>query len=246
MYKRYILFLTCLIPGLIRAQLVSEGNNFFTREYTGMFQVYGKGIGTDMKLGWYTSATTVNFIHAELITLRNAKEVKVINANLQQDARTYVYNKINHAYPLHLGYGIKKYLAPKLYRNSTSVAICASGGLALTALKPIYLNTITINPDFPNGLINTVRVSEETYPHQSIILGNAGFGYGFDELTVTTGLYGKLGLNMEWSDYFDEITAIEVGVIVDAFTKPLPLLRQFNNQQIYSNFYIALVFGSKK
>ena len=243
--KSILTFFFCFYATFLSAQMNNEDKINYDNEYTFGAQIYNKGIGIDFKLANFNTIRKATFYHAQLMTIRDPKEVKISNS-AQDQSGVYTYNKINQAFALNLGYGFRYYLAPKLTNSDAAVSLNISGGLSLTFLKPIYVNVLDYSSGSnPAGNIKSQKITENNAPLQSDILGNSQFSKGLNELSTYTGLYTKVGLNVDWSDYMENIKSIEVGFIINAFSSNLPLIRKYENKSVYSTFYIAFSIGDK-
>ena len=242
--KSILTIILCFLGTLASAQVNYEDKLNFENEYTFGGQIYNKGIGLDFKFTKFKSIRKAIFFHTEITNIRNPKEIKLSNP-IQDQTGIYTFNKMNQAFALHLGMGYRYYLAPKLANSDAAVSLNVSGGLSFAFLKPVYLNVYEIDAKDPNGRIVSYKVTEENAQPQYDIIGNSEFSKGLNELSTRVGLYTKVGLNVDWSDYLENVKSIEVGFIINAFASPLPLLRKYNNNNIYSTFYIAFCIGNK-
>ncbi|MFH1005808.1 MAG: hypothetical protein V1781_10030, partial [Bacteroidota bacterium] len=59
------------------------------------------------------------------------------------------------------------------------------------------------------------------------------------------GVFFKLGLGFEHSPLDDDIKLFEIGVIMDAYLQPVPIMANIKNNQIFVNVYLNIMFGKK-
>jgi len=71
------------------------------------------------------------------------------------------------------------------------------------------------------------------------------FVNGISEIELVPGIFGKFGLNFEYSPYDNKLKALEVGVAVDLFYKEVPLMYSSYNNQYWVTFYLMFEFGKK-
>ena len=89
----------------------------------------------------------------------------------------------------------------------------------------------------------------ETLPENKSIekelAADFGFGKGVNEMEFIPGIYGKFGLNFEYSPYDEKLKSMEVGVAFDLFYKEVPLMYDTYNNQYWITFYLMLEIGKK-
>ena len=77
------------------------------------------------------------------------------------------------------------------------------------------------------------------------IYGRAPFTQGIGEINFHPGLYGKLGFNFEYAPVFEDVKALEIGVILDVYPTEIPIMAFIDNKQFFLSFYITLMYGRK-
>lgn len=96
-----------------------------------------------------------------------------------------------------------------------------------------------------------------TVPYQPSLSGAppAGILAGFGRSKIVPGLNAKAALNLELSTFRHNVTGLEVGFLVEAFTRRIQLMAYTNNpnstpnvgnNSFFTSGYINLYFGSKK
>jgi hypothetical protein len=73
-----------------------------------------------------------------------------------------------------------------------------------------------------------------------------GLGKGWNHLKLTPGLYVKPGLRFDYGRYNDLLTAIEVGVTAEFYSKKIPQMISNKERQFFFSAYFALMFGKRK
>jgi hypothetical protein len=94
-----------------------------------------------------------------------------------------------------------------------------------------------------------MRYSEETassFLSRNAIAGGAGFGYGFNEISLTPGVQGKVALHLDWGAYTEYVRAAEVGFMADFYFKEVPIMVSENSKAVFFNLYAAIIFGKRK
>lgn len=181
----------------------------------------------------------LNFLGA----LKHPKEVKSINPT-NDNARPYVYGKLNHLMVMKLGYGNQHIIADREQVLGLKIFFNYMVGPNVGILKPMYLEIIKDNPDGP-----TIKVIEKYDPKvhtdQSRIFGGAPFlSNGFDELKFIPGASAKASLGFDWGNSDNEIKVLETGIMVDAFPREVPIFAYIKNKYVFINMFVSLSFGS--
>ena len=112
-------------------------------------------------------------------------------------------------------------------------------------LKPAYIDYFILNADGTNSLV-TEKYNPQKHSIEYRIYGNGPFLSGFNELDVKVGVFGRVGLNIEYGQYPDEYKSLEAGVTFDAFNEKLPMVNKAEHIQFFPAMYIAFNFGWKK
>ena len=111
-------------------------------------------------------------------------------------------------------------------------------------LKPVYLQILE-----PTGISGQFDLSIKRYNpsdhYVDNIYGRAPFTEGLDKLFFRPGGYLKLGVNFEYAPFFEDVKALEVGVIADFYPKEIPIMAYTENKQIFLSFYLTLMYGRK-
>jgi hypothetical protein len=175
--------------------------------------------------------------------MRHPKEIKTVNPYFDA-AKSYVYGKQNTFNILRLGTGLQQTLYSKFDRHGVEIRLVYSGGLSAGFLKPVYLEILK-----PTGTFNEFEVVTEKYNPQEHfvdnIYGRSPFMVGIDEMKFRPGVYGKVGFNFEYAPIFDDVKAIEVGAIIDAYPTEVPIMALIDNKQLFLSFYINFMYGKK-
>lgn len=198
------------------------------------------GWGGSFKYYQHLSYKIKRFYTFEYQNLKHPKQEKVTNA-FDDNAKSFFYSKINSFTHARLGIGGQRAFALKELKKGIQVSWIYSGGLNLGFLKPIYLEVYDLD--------NAGQRVEERYDPEvhtiGVIYGRGSYLKGFDEMQFVPGIYGKFGLNFEYSPYDERIKSMEVGVAVDLFYKEVPLMYNTYNNQYWITFYLMFELGKK-
>jgi hypothetical protein len=219
----------------------------------GNLHTYGWGIS--FRHAKQLTVKKQRILEAQFIGIKHPKEKRKRNERLQPIAcinaspSAYIYGKQNSFFTLRAGYGKMRVLAQKAEKNGVQVRLFYGGGASIGLLKPYYVDVaFNITNDPPCYVESQKYDPEQPYAgneflqHQRIY-GSSGFGRGLGEIKPHPGAYGKIGLNFEWASYNDLVKAVEVGAILDAYYKSVPIMAEVRNYQFYPSLYIDVLMG---
>jgi len=202
--------------------------------------LHTQGLGVSLKYNKHLSHKLKRFYSFEFQNLKHPKQEKVVNA-FDDNAKSFFYGKINALTNMRLGIGGQRAFAMKEIKKGVQIAVIYSGGFNLGFLKPIYLEVYDVD--------GTKEIVEQRYNPEihtiGVIYGRGSAFSGIDQMEFVPGLFGKFGLNFEYSPYDEKIKSMEVGVAVDWFYKEVPLMYNTYNNQYWVTFYLMFELGKK-
>jgi hypothetical protein len=161
----------------------------------------------------------------------------------------YVYGKINNFYVFKMGAQQQFLFGNKSNKNGVSVTGNVGGGLTLGLLRPYYLEV--------NDFVTRTRknISYEgadklsfssTDSLKNLQATGARFTTGWDEIKINPGAYAKAALRFDYGRYNESISAIEVGITGEFYSKKVAQLVFIDPKQFFFNAYFSLYFGRRK
>jgi hypothetical protein len=258
-----VLFFAAVSNGVI-AQIDQESdtigdNILFRREMYGSASFHSAGWGLGFRIGQNRTYYNKKMFDFDLAEMKSPKEYKRSNANFS-NSRRYIFGKMNNIYLLRAGYGAQKLINRKPYWGGIEVRFFYFGGLTLSLAKPVYLyiaNYKTVGDQLLYEITTEKYDPEKHYPWRTIvyvndtttrdidIYGKAPIYKGFDEIKPYPGAYVKTGFNFEYGSYNQSIKAVEVGAILDAFPKGLPIMTHIDPYHFFVNVYVSFTFGKR-
>lgn len=206
-----------------------------------IFGTYGKVV----------SADKYRFYQVELAELRHPKEVRqsseLFNPRIPESPRPFVFGKQNNFFALNVSVGKRVTIGEKANRSGVEVNFIYQGGPTLGLAKPYYLDVFRDGSDLFN-LIESIKYTEkrrEDFLDISNIYGASGFTRGLGELRFYPGVHGKAGLNFDWANYSEFVTALEVGLAANAFLRTVPIMVDAPNRPYFIYLYLGIQFGKK-
>jgi len=220
-------------PPLMKGE-IAFGLNVHTSGTLGLQFRKAKNITGYKKLFWET----------DLVGMKHPKEIKSVNRYFT-DAKAFVFGKQNSLTILRGGVGYEKTLYSKAEKNGIEIRFVYSGGLSLGITKPVYLNILE-----PTGKFGEFDIVVEKYdPNKHFlddIYGRAPFTYGMSQINFHPGAYGRIAFNFEYSPIYYDVKALELGAIIDAYPKEIPIMALIENKKFYFTFYMTFIYGRKK
>lgn len=218
----------------------------YRNEAEGGLNVHSNGFGLTFKRGWHLTGYKKQMLDIDFVSLRDPKQYKLANLNIP-DSKPFFFGKLNFAYILRGGYGRQNVIFGKAERSGVEVRYNYYVGLSLGITKPVYLDILVKNPFDPQtNVIDTRRYDpNDTAQVLEYIYGPGPYFNGLDHLSIYPGGYGKFAISFEYAGWQQKITAIETGVVIDAYAKGLPIMANGTMNNIFFNFYISLIWGGK-
>lgn len=221
---------------------VADANLLFKQQAVGGINAHTEGWGFFFRRAKILNIYRKIFWEVEAVTMHDEHEYKMSDANAP-DATPYYFGKLNGMETIRLGVGASQMLWRKNDLNCTQIDVVYAVGLSIAVLKPVYLEVLTNNP---NG--NGLPVVQEYDPNTdtpSNIYGRASVFDGLGQLKFYPGGYGKIGLNFDFSNRHQLVKALEIGVVVDAYDKVIPIMAFTKNNQAFINLYASFSLGKR-
>ena len=233
-----------LLLGLVMkfpAQLPAEQNNkagFRKSAYGGLI-MHTQGLGLNLYFSKFKTADTKKLFAFDIVSMKHPKEVKSFGV-IDENAKGFVFGKLNSLYVLRLGLGRKRILYEKLREQAVEISYFWIAGASIGMAKPVYLEVFNIVGE----LIQVERYDPEKH-NLTNIFGRGPAARGISEIKFYPGVCLKLGVTFEYSGYRSGIKAIEVGGVFDAYPQRIPIMTKTKNNFLYPSLYINLLFGKK-
>ena len=195
----------------------------------------------------------LRFWSLEGVMLKNAKE----DRKSSLIGGTYIDRKTNYAFVLRPSVGIQRILFRKAADAGVQVNGLLSVGPSLGLLMPYYIsydrtaartNVINLSTD------EIVNEQYNPYKHTitGAILDHGPLFSGIGQTQVVPGFHLRGGLSFEYGRYRDAVTGLEVGFLVEGFTKRLLILSPSTlsdtdalNRKFFPSVYLTLYFGHR-
>lgn len=223
----------------------------YNREFALGFRIHTNGLAVGINVGRLQTYYFTKYWYAEAGELQHPKEYRqnfdtpsTLNGRI---SRAFKYGKQNNLLVLRGGIGAKRYFSEKAKHKGVAVGMAYEAGATLGLLKPYYLELRA-----PDGRFSiSTKYSEETAARFLDIWqihGASSWTKGLGEISFQPGINGKLAVHFDWGAFDEYLKAIEAGVIVDVFTRKIPIMAEVDNvenQQFFINLFLHLQFGKR-
>lgn len=197
--------------------------------------------------GKYKTITKTNLWWLEFGERKHPKEEKVPTLSASSGflvISSYIYGKRNNFYYLKAGLGQQILIGGKGNKNGVAVSAIYGGGLTAGLLKPYYINIQ--NPTTNKQEEIKYNNNDSLFLDPTIIIGRGSLTKGLNEIQFVPGVHARAALRFDYGRYNEVLSAIEVGVNAEYYSKTMPILLLNPEKKFFFNAYIALVFGKRK
>lgn len=216
----------------------------FTHRYEAGLVLHTRGMGGLLQRGAYRGVGKVSTWSLEVASMKHPKEVRSFNPVYEQ-AKGYVFGKVNSLYMVRIGWGKRTVATPKLRNGGVSVGWNYSFGASLGLAKPVYLEIGY--PNIPYRYLLTERYDPDLHGTDDIY-GRAGALNGILELTPHPGGYIRGAIDFEYGGSREDLRTLSVGAQIDAFpTRIVIMAEEFDqNDRLYLTLFAHWTLGRQK
>jgi hypothetical protein len=244
MFQKYIYILILIASTSVWGQELDkeDGETVMRRDYTFGINFNAnsgsKGWGLAFDYGFQKNYKYKHLVSFTLTNIRHPKEFKIYNSN--SNARGYFYGKLESLVSFRPTYGGKLVLFKMRRDDGIEISGKWSVGPSFGLLKPVYLriNKFSGSP-----------VDEKYDPsihNLENINSRSSWIQGLDEAILKMGVFGKFGVDFNFSAAKSNISGGEVGLMLDYFVgEPLILMHNNPGKNIFGSIYLQFNLGQK-
>ena len=227
-------------PLLAQGELTENPRIFYRNERSIGFLLNSNGWGASYRYAKRINARNKTIYEIDLVNIKHPKEVKISNANY--NSGSYILGKTNLFLNFRGGWGKQKEIFRKVDRGGISIRRYFSVGPVIGLLKPIYYEVWKYDG---SGTQNGYSLVEEKFSADlhGTIYGRASFFKGFDEISITPGVFGRFGMSFEYSTSDINIHAIETAVSLDLFPREMEIMATEDNSFWFLTLSVSYRFG---
>jgi hypothetical protein len=229
------------IDALIKQE--EEGVIVNKKHFLGGLKLTTDGYGFFVEKGIAQSIKRSLLFQLEITERKHPRESKQFAIN---GAGPFVYGKINFFYPIKLGVQQQFLLGNKGNKNGVSLSANVGGGITLGMQRPYLLGFDSLGVQIFRGLGNTLADSARFLLQGQDPISGPNLSTGFNQLKVVPGFYTKAGLRFDYGKYNEVVSALEVGVIAEFYSKKIPQMVFAKDKNFFFSAYVSLIFGKRK
>lgn len=246
--------------------LVPDPELHITRQHSFFGHIHSGGFGLGFRFGNIRSVERYTFQEFEFLQLRHPKAERNQGWVRVGTPRRYIFGGINQLFGLRYGFGTQRTLNEKPYWGGIEVNYIISIGGILGLAIPQYLSIAYLRDPLPPFGENPWRTRVERFnPNNPMhmnpqdINGMGPLFRGLFNLRPYPGIYARFAFNFDFGRYQERVNALEVGVMLDVFPWPVPMMAIENPNStgpfdtwmpdrnfFFLNFYIAYHFGRRR
>ena len=112
-------------------------------------------------------------------------------------------------------------------------------------MKPYY---IQVENPYGSGNIQDIKYNnnDSIFLDPTLIQGHSSLGKGFNEIQFVPGVYARSSLRFDYGRYNELISALEVGLNAEYYTKTMPIMVMGDPKKFFLNAYVSILFGKRK
>jgi hypothetical protein len=196
-----------------------------------------RGLGLN---GVYKSAAGMT-VGLSAFTVHSMAERK-IDSRLTNEGRRYVFGKTHNFYVVSPTIGAMRALVPARTGTAMSISVGWFAGVDVGFLRPYYLQIV--KPVNNNSVIVVEPFTPGAHTYDGNIVGRGRpTGIGWDA-TLQYGIVAGANTILDFSRSQYGVSALDFGIRIDAFAKPVQLM-QSENSPVLASVTIGLLFGTK-
>lgn len=177
--------------------------------------------------------------------LEDDRETRIESAFGENGGR-YSFGKLNYAFLVTPTVGFQQNLFPAKDYNLLNFRVGAQVGPTLAMLTPYYVEIFTPVPGRPAfGYGEVMPFDPDVHQYEDIIRKVKLFSSEFD-FTTQIGLSVRTHILIDFTRGKNYVGALQLGLNVDAFAEPVPLMAFVDNKKTFVTGTLGLVFGMRR
>jgi hypothetical protein len=197
---------------LAQGELDEQDKIFYRNERTYAFLLNSNGLGCNFRYAKRIDGFRKALYEVEINYLKHPKEKRI---TLAETNRSIVYGKLNSVFNIKGAIGNQKELFQKRDLGGISIRRFYNIGFSLAFLKPVYF-------EFYDQVES--KYYYDKFQEHGNFVGRAPFTMGFNEIALSPGTYAKFGYSFEYSKVDGTFHALELGIALDAYFKPVKIM----------------------
>jgi hypothetical protein len=234
---------------------VISKNNISSVKNTNPTGILALGISTSTSSGifggitarkvWINNPKSQSLFGLDLSIIKDYRE---FDSPYSYNGRGYTEGKLNQLVVIRPEYGRQWTLFKKPSEGGAALKGLIATGPNIGMQMPYHVDISLSNPGTGKSSILSIPMSQ-TYDNtyqRTVILGESSFFKGAGESIYVPGWHLKTAFNVELDTFKQNYLALEMGFIVDYFSKPIEMLNQTPQRSVYTTGYLTFFFGKSK
>jgi hypothetical protein len=173
----------------------------------------------------------------EMVNVKHPLESRYFSAN---SGNIFIWAKQNYLYSVRLQYGREQIIFKKAAQQGVQVSAMVSGGPTIGVVAPYFI-------EYNYGGNNQVKEQYNPVTHSfNGVLGTGNLFQGIDQSKIVPGINARASLAFEFGTFKNSVTGVELGFLVEQFTKEIVLVPTAKNDSFFSSAFITLFWGNKR
>lgn len=174
----------------------------------------------------------------ELINVKSDLEVRTTLGT----GATILFGKSNYLYAIRLQYGRDFILFSKAAVQGVEVKACFAAGPSIGIVAPYFIkwqdtNGYSVSEQYDAS--NSNHIYNNMTDHGDLL-------EGLGRSKIRPGINLKAALNFEMGISKRSLTGFEIGFLVDAYGKKIPLVPTGKNQSVFPTVFLTVFYGNRK
>jgi hypothetical protein len=178
-----------------------------------------------------------HYIGAEIVNIKHPKEERYYSFT----GNTYIYGKSNYLYAIRGQIGREWILFRKAPQQGVQIDLITGVGPTIGVVAPYYIEYM--NND---GLVVREQYQAEVHQNRENILGTGSLFQGLGQSDIIMGINWKGSLAFEFGSKKNKVIGLELGFMIEAYSKPIPIIPTAENYSVLPNAYITLYYGTRR
>ncbi|MEP6646301.1 MAG: hypothetical protein ABJC12_04375 [Saprospiraceae bacterium] len=217
-------------------------------------RAHTNGAAIGFQTGKIVTYYKTHYYQFDLGILRHPKEfrqsISFHSGNpFTRTSNSFTFGKQNNLMVLRGGVGQKIYFSDKAKRKGVAVGVNYELGASIGVLKPYYLHLSRLKDDGFTDYVSTERYTPDNadiFLDDSKIIGPASFFKGFDKISIIPGVHARIAAHFSMGAFDQYVKAFEIGLMVDAFTRKVPIMIIENNTPVFINGFVSFQLGKRR
>lgn len=234
--KKLLILISIVTPLLSAAQLFEGEDYEYNSELIWGISKSSNGGLIGGLMVRYSRSKGENFYETfglEMANVKHPSETRYVGIQGQ----SYIYGKANYLYAIRMLYGREKLFFKKASQQGVQISAAVSAGPTLGLENPYYV--LETGGEY-------ARFDPIEHPSPESVAGPGKLLQGIGESKVVPGLTLKASSLFEFGTYRSNVAGVEIGVLVDAYTREVQIVPTQSNRSVYPSVFFTLFWGTRK